>query len=328
MKNKAINRVILILLLILPVLAYSPQTRAVEISQFPQMKPIFPRDILSQAYGIVDLDEEVLSGASEDFSNVRIFDQENREVQRLIRRKFSVPTAKSSATGDVDSKRPVIREYPVSNMTIIQDEERKETLIQFDVNRIPLTQIILEITDLNFSRPAELSRLPGANPPGSSPLICRADLYRITSDDFLKENLVIKPGRFTRTDRLQIKILNHDNQPLNIQNVRVLGEIYEAVFYFKIDDEYRICFGGQGLPAPQYDIYAVLAQKAPDSLTIFESGKAIDNPDFQKVETPEPVVPKKTLLISAIILMVLTLFYLIMTTVRKFDSGQSSGTPR
>lgn len=142
--------------------------------------------------------------------------------------------------------------YPVETLESSVDPETKTTSITLSSNFQPVTEILLETEDDNFSRPFRVERLIDER----RQLLADQTLSRIHLGTIAKEHLDIEfPEK--RADRYFITIMNQDSPPLTDLRFQSRGPIYEVVFLGAADKTYRLVYGNRELSAPRYDTVAL-----------------------------------------------------------------------
>jgi len=176
-------------------------------------------------------------------------------------------------------------EYPLTNFRVEQDQENQQTIIHVDSRREPLTQLYLTTPDRNFSRTArvQVTRERQGSPEWGT--LGSATLSRIDFRSLHREKLYVK---FPETRGLQYRIVieNRDSPPLEITGVTARGNVYEVVFLASSQTGYRLAYGNENLPAPNYDTMALKASLAegfqPVSATLGVQEEATDAPPHGK----------------------------------------------
>jgi len=215
---------------------------------------------------------ETQAGAALRESETTTINTEDFRVDRIV---ALARTADETVTG------PETRSYGVSAFEVGTDPEKKETVVRFDVNRVPVTGVKLVIRGSQFSRAARLEcsddprGREGWQALGRGRLV-RIDLAR-THVDSVSFSL---PG--VRCRHVRVTISNGDSPPLEVSGVEVTGEAQELLFFSRDGAKYMIAYGGNSGPMPQYDIAGVLGAPPyrPGSRYVAGNGKA--NPEFKE----------------------------------------------
>lgn len=155
-------------------------------------------------------------------------------------------------------------EYPVAGFQTGQDAEKKQTYLQVQTRREPLTSFTLETPSRNFSRrasvqvPVVVSDGAGLRPDRTEWRdIGSATISKLQFRSFRREELTIGfPEQ--RQEKYRIVIANEDNPPLEIQGVKAKGGVYRAVFLAQEGKPYRVFYGSETAVAPKYEAAIVL----------------------------------------------------------------------
>ncbi len=212
-------------------------------------------------------------------------------------------------------------DYPIVEFHLEEDAKEKCTIINVRSRREPLTGLMLETTDRNFSRPAVV-QIPverGINTEWVE--VGRATLSVVSFRGYHREQLKVAfPEQ--RQETYRIIIQNEDNRPLKITGVAAEGNVYHIVFLALKDTAYRLYYGSEAAERPSYDMATVLASLREGYQAIQESlGAQVANPDFG--EKPgllfRKLLGSKILLGIVICLMVAVLAWGLFRASRRID---------
>lgn len=209
---------------------------------------------------------------------------------------------------------PETGEFTVSGWTVTSDPKQQQTLVEFSTRRQPLIALALRTDDLNFNRRATVEACD------TDPLQWRSvaggSIGRIHAGLIRQDGLAIRFPSECRARRYRVSIANEDNPPLSITGLDATENRYEALFFPKAGQRYRVAYGGDDIPAPRYDIGAVLAACPAETAGRWTLGPEATNAVFNP-RLRGPATGGKVVLTAAIAAMVLVLAVLIASLARK-----------
>jgi hypothetical protein len=215
---------------------------------------------------------ETQAGAALKESETTTINTEDFRVDRIV---ALARVADETVTG------PETRSYGVSAFEVRSDPEKKETVVRFDVNRVPVTGVKLVIRGSQFSRAARLEC--SDDPRGREGwrslgrgTLARIDLAR-THVDSVSFSL---PG--ARCRHLRVTIFNGDSPPLDVAGVEVTGEAQDLLFFGRAGAKLTMAYGGSSGPMPQYDIAGVLGAPPYRPGNRYVAGNRKSNPAFRE----------------------------------------------
>jgi hypothetical protein len=147
-------------------------------------------------------------------------------------------------------------EYPVVDFHVEQSQDKRQTLIEVQTRREPLTGLILQSASRNFSRSAavQIPLTRGIRTDWRE--IGSATIAQIDFRDLHRQELTIHfPEQ--RAETYRIVIDDGDSSPLKISAVGGYGNIYRVVFLASPDGGYRLDYGSEAASAPSYDVAAI-----------------------------------------------------------------------
>jgi hypothetical protein len=158
----------------------------------------------------------------------------------------------------------IVLPYPVTDLKISEDAERKQTLIEFSCRRQPVTELSVVTSSRNFSRRAEV-QVPADSEDrsGSWSTISDATISQFQLRNFQEQHQKISLPE-TRQDRLRIVLENRDSPPLSIDGVLAVGHVYEVVFLAKPNQTFRLVYGSATEEPPQQDLVALTTALSKD----------------------------------------------------------------
>ncbi|TVQ04307.1 MAG: hypothetical protein EA381_00430, partial [Planctomycetaceae bacterium] len=176
----------------------------------------------------------------------------------------------------IQRSQPVLDDYPLEVVQVQQDPDEKTTWVELRSGREPLTEIVLETDDRNFSRAVRLSVpiLPaqgqrfGANdsqPVGRWRELATGRWTRIDLAGVRQEKLKL-PLAETRAAAYRVGIMNGDSPPLESLRFIGRGPRREVVFLASEQGNYRLGYGEPEREQPEYDTAAIRAALAAGAL--------------------------------------------------------------
>ena len=179
----------------------------------------------------------------------------------------------------VTSTYPQKKSNIISEFSSSQNDTDKTTTVEIDLgfSGLPSHQIVLEVSDINFSRNA---RVQVSGDSESWTTIKEAStIYSVSTPKFASHSLGISYEEQT-SRYIRLIIENGDNLPLNTTGANVWS--YERRFLFTASPEnnYRIYYGNGSTDAQSYDIEHIRHHLNLDELPIASIGPQFKNPHF------------------------------------------------
>ncbi len=203
-----------------------------------------------------------------------------------------------------DKQELIQRAYPLADIAIKTDAEKRVTIVNFTAGRAPITEISLEATTPNFSRTVTVE---GANTPGDWATLASDTISRIRIAGFQQDDLTITLPHATRHRLLRLTIHNLDSPPLVLDRLHARGETHEAIFFHDSAQAYRLYYGGTDIPAPRYDVSDVLLASDATGAASYTLAAAEPNPAYQSGRHTGGWWNSRGFLIAAVIAMVAAL---------------------
>ena len=212
-------------------------------------------------------------------------------------------------------------EYAIENIVVSEDEENKRTNIEIDTRFEPLTELLLETPDRNFSRRATVSILEERKSGERWIEIGRGNLSVIDFRSYHREKLSIS---FPENRQLKYRLIiyNEDNPPLKFTGVKATGNVYRALFLTQPNTGYRLYYGSEGVAKPSYDTATVLNSfRHGYKIVEMSLGPSVSNPDFdiKSARARRSIFDNRVFLGFVIALMVLVLAWGLYSSGRKVD---------
>ncbi len=243
--------------------------------------------------------------------------QEQYEAFRRYKETLQIKDIQFSGTEDkfvYGSEKIVSHPLKLIKTTINKDEKTSNIYLASD--RQPITRLLFRVESKNFKR---LTVVEGTDETGSDPKwnnIASAEIFNISAGQFQKEKLEIDLPH-TRYLRYHVRIFNQDNIPIKVSSVEAKGLVHEIVFSHNNRRTLKVCYGGENLQVPQYDVSSILAELPPVEGSRWNIDKQEDNKAVGMKK--KQIVSPKTLLMGALTVMVVVLIYLVVFGVKKVD---------
>ncbi len=186
-----------------------------------------------------------------------------REVQErtvIDRRPFRIDGIDFWYTTEVDAREvPVLTDVATVSFRSTREPDGRATRVTVETRREPLTEITITTPSRNFSRRVTVER-PSADSRGRSRPIATGTITQIDVAGIHQKNLSISLPE-SREATYEIVIDDGDSQPIDVTGVTARGPVREVVYLAEPDIEYRLAYGGSGVP-PRYDTAAINAALA------------------------------------------------------------------
>jgi hypothetical protein len=213
----------------------------------------------------------------------------------------------------------ITRDYTVTDFAVTNNAKEKTTVVTFRTARAPLTSFTLIADDPNFSRTCTLEATDARDASLPWAQVASARLTRVRAGQFHMEDLGLVPGRACRFRNYRLTILNQDSPPLRITGIAAKGEVHELVFFVDRAHSYRLLYGGDGAPVPQYDIGAVLQSAETATMDAYHAGDQKPNPEYRPGQVKRFTLDGRKLMVGAIVLMVGVLAWIVIAAARRLE---------
>ena len=207
--------------------------------------------------------------------------------------------------------------YPPVGFQVEQNPKRKETQVEIESRREPLTRITIGTASRNFSRTARVL-IPAQRGVRTDWVeVGRGTLSLIQFRAFRHAELKVDfPEQ--RQEHYRVVIENEDNPPLEVTAIEAEGTPYRLVFLAAQGRSYRVEYCSDTAESPKYDTAAVLAALSrgyePVTVTL---APQVANPGYRAGRGFGAILSSTVFLVVAISLMVLALAWAL------FRAGQS-----
>lgn len=149
-------------------------------------------------------------------------------------------------------------DYPVAGFKVTQDEKSRQTFIAIETQREPLTSLELVTTSRNFSRGCTVEVQEQLGVQSTWKQIESTTLSRIDFKSLKREQLKIDFPE-TRSAQYRLVIDNRDSPPLDVTEIKAVGNVYEVVFLSATNKPHSLHYGDAKALAPSYDTVALQA---------------------------------------------------------------------
>jgi hypothetical protein len=233
-----------------------------------------------------------------------------------------------------------LTEVAVAEVSVTRDDERKETVYELDLGyrNLPVTMIQLEIGDPYFHRGFEIL---GRNAPTE-----RIERKTETGWDVTEREVAwrsVRQGTFYRVEEeeedkvsesvtaeelnaryryLQIRLIDRDNPPLNVETggITVLRRTASLVFDYKPEHTYRLVGGNPQANLPDYDLARAVEGVAEFDLPLVRAGTP--TPLRHEPEVPPWTERHGVLVWVVLVLAVVVMVALIVGNLGKLKQGE------
>lgn len=178
-------------------------------------------------------------------------DDKHTETEMQLRRPFAIsavhvliPQTRTLLQSDV------LRDYEPVALEITSDKENSNReIVSIKTRRQPITRLRIECATQNFRRTVRLkTKADNRQRHLASDVIWNLDYHNIREQDRTLE------CPETRSPHLRLEILNGDNPPIDVTNVKMRGPSYELVFLARPKTSYALFYGNPDAAKPKYDI--------------------------------------------------------------------------
>ncbi|MDY0095646.1 MAG: DUF3999 family protein [Candidatus Vecturithrix sp.] len=181
------------------------------------------------------------------------------------------------------------RPVEFSHTTVVQPEtyldENKNTIVSLGRVNLPLERVDLRIGKGFFYRTVEL--LAAQQDQDDAYFSVAQDvIYRVPG---IEEEKTTLEFRQTQYPYLRLKIVNHDNPPLTVQEATVLWAQRDLYFIPEPGRSYALYCSGNAVQTPKYDIEQLIPQRYDRLLNYAEwqTGALQKNPNYRAKADPD-----------------------------------------
>lgn len=164
---------------------------------------------------------------------------ESTRIERVAFRIDSVEFFRE--TSEPVASAPLTQAYAAGDLTVREDPETQQTIVQFASQREPLTSLTPTTPSRNFSRRVVVQVLEDGSDDTWRRLV-ESRLSHVDFQGFQRKALEVAfPATRTRAYRLLID--NGDNPPLEITGVEPEGRMHAVVFLADSERQYQLVYG-------------------------------------------------------------------------------------
>jgi hypothetical protein len=151
-------------------------------------------------------------------------------------------------------------------LRVVADDTAREThvLVDLGARHQPFRALVLDVADAQFFRGMTVeARVEPSGRPGEQPYwrsLGEWSLYRYVRDGHTHEQRRVPVMGRERT--LRLRILNRDDQPLQLRGLTLVTPLERIVFEAAPERRYRLTYGSESLAAPVYDIARTVGDPA------------------------------------------------------------------
>lgn len=188
-------------------------------------------------------------------------EQQRKETTAVRKRSFRIDRIQCwRETSKKIARRPKKTDYPIVDFKTTEDADKKQTIIEVQTNREPLTSLAIASGGRNFSRRAVVQAPQEQGVRTRWVEIGKATVSRVEFAGFKREQLKITfPEQRERKKIFRIVIDNEDNPPLDITGVQARGNIQRIVFLAGPDQTASVYYGSAVAERPHYEAATVLS---------------------------------------------------------------------
>jgi len=150
----------------------------------------------------------------------------------------------------------LIREWDNKLTQTQEDEKKRQTLVEFETRRQPLTQLTLVTGSRNFSRKVSLEIPETKLGRTDWHSIAQGTLSRFEFGDILEEKLTLNFSE-SRHESYRLVIENRDSAPIEIDGLQTAGSQDQLLFLAGSGVGYQLHYGADIDEPPDYDTAAI-----------------------------------------------------------------------
>ncbi|MCB0630772.1 MAG: DUF3999 family protein [Saprospiraceae bacterium] len=209
-------------------------------------------------------------------------------------------------------KQEAYQEYRIINQQQTENKEDRRSELEIDLAwPIPVSAIRLEVdADFDYYRPISIQTLTDSTITETDTIYHFEEIHQDVLSS-LEDPIFYFPA--VRTHSLKVVIHNHDNTPLTISKLQVLGWPPSLIARFTEPADYVLRYGWPDARPPRYDL-ANFADKIPEKMSTLELGTEVQLlvPGLEK----EPLLSNKWWLWGILIVAVAVLGWFAMRMLR------------
>ncbi|WP_437372331.1 DUF3999 family protein [Maribacter litoralis] len=240
------------------------------------------------------------------------FPDTNYKYYRVLIKSTEKPNLTSVNILKKANKAATYRDYGVRDFSI--SKEDKKTIIDIDLeNRVPINLLELTLNDkIDYYRPISIQYMADSVKTDKGYFFNYKPLATKTLSS-REETSFQLPG--TLAQKLRVIILNNDNQPLKISDVKLKGYIHTLTTRFTEPARYFLVYDKPNANFPDYDISKTTIS-LPKHITKLDFGNVVEIPQ-PLIENTSPLFENKWWLWVIIAIVIATLGYFTIGMMKK-----------
>ena len=148
--------------------------------------------------------------------------------------------------------------YEIVSFKVEQREKDRRTVVTVRARHEPLTVLIVETPDQNFSRSITLEAAVMNGVRKTWVPVAESRIFMVQFRSFHEANLRIEfPEQ--RAEEYRLLIRDADNPPLNVTGIRAEGNLYRLSWLSRVEAGTHLYYGSETANKPTYDTASVLA---------------------------------------------------------------------
>ncbi len=211
-------------------------------------------------------------------------------------------------------------EYPVSDFGVTREKDPARTVIEWNSNGVPVSEIELRTSQRNFRRSVTIEGKASAD--SNWEHLKRCDIYHYQLDSFIKSNLTI-PISESQMSRYRITVKEDPATPVVFDRVVTTGPVYRVVWLgdgSKIYDAYFRATQSGAQPDRDVNALQALLNEGFEVASANWAPEFSENPKFQADLAPQiSIVNRSAFLWGVIGLAVGILILILFVTARKIE---------
>lgn len=119
-----------------------------------------------------------------------------------------------------------------------------------------------------------------------------------------------------QTKKIRIEIINYDNQPISMDEVKLFSESITLTAKLPVSDQLYLVYGNENIAAPVYDLVH-FRDKIPASLPVVVTGKEELKSAVTMNASAEPLIKNKIWLWAVMLILILLIGYFALNMLKK-----------
>lgn len=244
----------------------------------------------------------------------------NRRPFRIDRIEFYRDNSKAV------SDRTQTTDYPSTHSGVTEREKQQQTVLTFDTQREPITQITINTSAENFSRAATIEvESEDLNGKTSWRHLAKGTLTRFSVGTIQRDERTLSIPE-SRAIHYRVLIENRDSPPLSISGVELRGPLYELTFLASPHQKLTVEYGSPDAKAGRYDVAALqasLSQEQPVTLANWSSPRENQSAPANQVQTVK-IWNDRRFLIGSIVALTVLLAWGLFRAAKRIETPPSA----